>query len=76
MTDDVIKAGGEAVGLDLHACKLRAQGGQALAETFPEMLETSAFEMGRRAGDGGATEPSATAVAPRLNNGSTTSSMA
>jgi hypothetical protein len=57
MIDNVVKAGCEPIGVDLHGRKLRAQGGQALAEALPEMLEAGAFEMRHCSGHCGATQP-------------------
>src|SRR4029077_11891238 len=57
MIDTHVKAGCEAIGVDLHGRKLRAQGGQALAEALPEMLEAGGFEMRHCSGHCGATEP-------------------
>ena len=57
MIDNVVDARREAIGVDLHRRKLRAQGRQALAEALPEMLEAGGFEMRHCSGHCGATEP-------------------
>ena len=76
VVDQIVNTCGKTVSVDLHRGDLRAQGRQAFAEALTQMLNRALLRWVAVPATAARQIPSATAAEPRLNNGSTTCSMA